>query len=136
VAATLPPPLNELLEAWNAWDVERAVRLVHPDVEIRGLRAALENTTYRGREGCRRFFHDLEESWASISTEVREVDISGDRVAATLLLRLRARQTGIEFERAIAAMFELDGGLIRSWLTDFDPSHAYQAADVHSGGGA
>ena len=41
MAATLPPPLNELLEAWNAWDVERAVRLVHPDVEIRGLRAAL-----------------------------------------------------------------------------------------------
>src|SRR5207248_6003523 len=65
VVPSLPPPLDELLDAWNAWDVERAVSLMHPDVEIRGLRAALENTTYRGREEARRFFAELRESWVS-----------------------------------------------------------------------
>ena len=125
---SLPPPLDELLDAWNAWDVDRAVSLMHPDVEIRGLRAALENTTYRGQEDARRFFAELRESWVSSAAEVREVEVFGDRVAATLVLRLRARETGMEFERMVGALFELDGGRVRTWITYFDASRAREIA--------
>ena len=128
MAEALPPPLDALLEAWNAWDVDRAVDLLHPDVEIRGLRAALENTTYRGRDDARRFFAELRESWAWTGAEVREVEVFGDRVAATLALRLRARETGLEFDRTVGALFELDAGLVRTWITYFDASRAREIA--------
>ena len=124
----LPPPLDELLDAWNAWDVERAVALMHPEVEIRGLRAALENTTYRGPAEARQFFEDVRESWVSAVAEVREVEVFGDRVAASLVLRLRARETRMEFERPVGTLYELDGGLVRRWITYFDAPGAREIA--------
>ena len=132
--AALPPPLDDLLEAWNDWDVERAVALMHPEVEIRGLRAALENTTYRGREEARRFFADVRESWVSAAAEVREVEVFGDRVAASLVLRLRARETRMEFERTVGTLYELDDGLVRAWITYFDATGAGEIAAIHSAG--
>jgi ketosteroid isomerase-like protein len=128
MAAPLPAPLGDFLDAWNAWDVERMLPLLHPDVEIRGLRAALENTSYSGRVGARRFFRDFEESWTDTRGELRGHETFDHHVAVTLLLRLRARETRVEFKRNVGLLFELEAGLIRAWLTYLDPSEAYEGA--------
>ena len=126
--AQLPAPLAELLDAWNARDTERMLPLLHPEVEIRGLRAALEKESYHGLDGARRFFRDSEESWERIVAELRDFETFGDRVATTMRMRLRARESQVELERSVGLLFELDAGRVRAWLTYLEPSDAYDAA--------
>ena len=133
--APLPAPLDAFLDAWNDWDVERLVGVLHPEVEIRGLRAALENTSYHGHDGARKFFRDFEESWVSTHGDLREYEAFGDQVAVTLLLRLRARETAMEFERDVGLLFHLDTGLIRACITYLNPAQAYEAAAARGAAG-
>ena len=66
--------------AFNAGDVEGLVETSHPDCEWLPFRAQLEGETYRGHDGVRRFFNDMQEDWREFQIEVVELREVGGRV--------------------------------------------------------
>jgi uncharacterized protein len=125
--------IERWVDLWNDWDVEGMMGLLHPDVEIEALRSALEDTSYRGHEGARRFFSDSEESWQSLSVEPGEITEVGGRLVTTARLSLLARESHVPVEQDIGFVWEFEDGLIRSVRTYLDPSEAYEAAAAAPG---
>jgi ketosteroid isomerase-like protein len=92
--------------AFNEGDVEALVALVHPDVEWEtGL---IGTPTYRGRDGIRRMFRDVQAAWADIRTEIVGDPVErNDSVLLEVHLIARGRSTGAPVE---ATQF---------WVSDF-----------------
>ena len=60
---------RRMIEWFNAQDVESAQAHSTEDVEIVPLRAAMEDTAYRGAEAFAAFSADNEEAWEELKAE-------------------------------------------------------------------
>jgi ketosteroid isomerase-like protein len=60
------------IEAINDRDADTLIALSAPDIEIIPLRAALEDTVYRGAEGIVQWMRDVEETWHDLRIELDE----------------------------------------------------------------
>lgn len=84
---------------------------------------------YRGHEGIRQWFLDIDEMFSEISWQVESVrDLGGDRFLVLGEIRGRGRSSGVEVESPIGQILDLrDGKIVRGWAY---PSHeqAKQAA--------
>jgi ketosteroid isomerase-like protein len=67
-------------------------QLLAPDAEIVPVRAALEGTTYRGRDAASQYVAAVEESWEALRWEVDEVREAGDWVLALGHIRARVEE--------------------------------------------
>jgi ketosteroid isomerase-like protein len=90
--------------------------LVHsdPDIEFNVPVGSVAGQTYRGHDGVRQFFADLDDAWERFDPELESLDVHGDRVLALGNTRLRGRSSGIEMQFAWAHVIEFrDGKVIR-----------------------
>lgn len=60
---------------------------------------------YRGEEGLERWIYSFYDVWDRASLTVEGVREAGDRVALEILVKVRARQTGIEVEMRAMQVF-------------------------------
>jgi ketosteroid isomerase-like protein len=70
------------LDAIATRDAETLIELSTEDVEVRPMRALLEDTVYRGREGVEQWMRDLDETWLELRVEVEEIQ---EPVAGTVV---------------------------------------------------
>jgi ketosteroid isomerase-like protein len=98
-------------------------------VEIVPLRAALEDTVYRGPDAPREFVEAMGEAWESMSFADHEVRRIGERVLVLASMRARSRDAGIDLDFDIGAVFRLRGGRITHLHTYPDPAEAVAAAE-------
>jgi ketosteroid isomerase-like protein len=108
--------------AFNEGDVEALVSLLHPDIEWEtGL---LGTPTYRGHDGVRRMFRDVQAAWADLHMEI--VGDPLERDDAVLLeahLEAHGRSTGAPVEATQFWVEEFRDGLCirhRAFLTKSD----------------
>src|SRR2546428_13112151 len=87
---------RRMVEWFNAQDVEAAQAHSTDDVEIVPLRAALEDTTYRGPEAFASFRADNEEAWGELRFDAAALRDAGDRGLWVGHLFARARVTGAD----------------------------------------
>ena len=99
------------VEAWNDRDAERFLELAHPEIEFRSRLAAVEGGVYRGHEGMRSYFADLEETFGEIRMEVEEIEERGDWVVATLRQHGTGRASGAEVEWKLYQAARAEDGL-------------------------
>ena len=64
----------EFAAAFNRRDLDGMLALVTDDVELVPIRAAVEDTVYRGTEGIVQWMHDLEESWSELRIEFERIE--------------------------------------------------------------
>jgi ketosteroid isomerase-like protein len=121
------------VEAGNRRDYEAVLEELDPEVEWHpALLASLEGrpTVYRGHEGVREWFRDIEELFEELQTEFSEIRDLGDRLIAIGTIRTRGRASGAKTESPIAYVTEYkDGKAIRIW-TYLDPKEALEAAGL------
>ena len=120
-------------DAYNRRDVEALLEAVHPDAEWHsalmvplGGKAAV----YRGHEGIRELFRDLDEvldDWHADYPEVRDL---GDRVVAIGRVRTRGRGSGAETESPIASVVDIENDKAISIHAYLDPQEALEAAGL------
>ena len=115
---------------FNARDVEAAQAHSTGDVEIVPLRAAMEDTAYRGPGAFAAFAADNDESWIELRFDVEECRDAGERVVVMGQLLARARVTGADVEARVALLFEFRGGLLSRGRNDLDIAEALQVAGV------
>ena len=120
--------VRSLLEALNEnWReaLDLLGELSTPDLEWRGGASGIGGpeaaAIYRGREGVRRYWMEVEDVWSSASYEVLEVRPVGERgVIALLRSHLEGVHSRLEFEVEVGLVFWMRDGLIaggRTFLT-------------------
>jgi ketosteroid isomerase-like protein len=122
--------VRSILAAWADGDVERVVAAIAEDGELIPLRAQLEGTSYRGREGVRRFWDDLHADWQDLEVSVDEFRDLGDRVLTLGRFKALGRASGVDLDVPIAQLWELRDGMVVHMHAYSDPADALRAAGL------
>jgi len=99
------------LAAFEAGDVEAALALVDPDVEIVTGAGLATPGVNRGHDGFARWNAEWMEAWASFETEAVVIEPVGERhVVVKMHQRATGKGSGIEVETDAGFMFEAAEG--------------------------
>ena len=89
-------------------------QLAVPDFELDVTDRVLNPATYRGAEGLRQFFAEVDELWESMDMDVERLVERGEEVLALLLVNITGRGSGLQLENRIAQLWTArDGRLVR-----------------------
>ena len=122
--------LRAAIEAFNERDGTKFDRLLAPDAEIVPVRAAVEGTTYRGRDAASQYVAAVDDSWESLRWEVAEFREVGDMVLALGHIRGKSRRTGASIDASGGWVAEFCGGLIARFRTCSNREQALEAAGL------
>jgi ketosteroid isomerase-like protein len=120
-------------DAYNRGDIDALLDELDPEIEWHPLLQVLlggEATVYRGHEGARELWRDLDEAFTEQEVEQSEVRDLGAQVIAIGHLRARGRESGATTETAIVWLVEFRNGKavrVREYL---DPTEALEAAGL------
>lgn len=103
---------RQAYDAMNRRDVEWLVERVHPDIEMHMFGVAGVPVTYRGADGIREYFRDMDDLWESFESFPDDIHDLGDRVVVIGRQRFRGRASGIDVEQQAAVLFQLRDGLV------------------------
>lgn len=118
------------LDAISEQDVDTLVSLSADDVEIRPLRAALEDTVYRGHDGISQWIGDLAETWVELRIEVESIrEETPGFVVGLVTLHGRGRESGAPTSVPLALTGRFRDGLVAEAATWTDRAAALRAAD-------
>jgi ketosteroid isomerase-like protein len=111
--------VRKFIEASRSGDQasgEAFVALTDASIEHTRLPAAFGPETYRGRDGIRRWFIDMAESWQEWRNEIEElVEVSADTVVAAIRFRGVAKESGVPVEARLGLVCVLsEGKVVRS----------------------
>ena len=122
--------VRSVVAAWDRGDVDEMERWIAADAELRPLRAQLEGTVYRGPEGLRELWDDLNADWEDLKLPVDELREVGDKVLALGRLVARGRASGIDLEVPIGQLWEVRDGRVVGMVAYSDPEDAVRAASA------
>ena len=120
-------------DAFLSGDLDRFVSLYHRDCEWDVSR--YENwdgdTTYRGRDGLRRFHADWTSTFEDLEAEPeRLAELDDGRILVIARRRTRRLADGEELEECFAQIGRLEGSLIREVRVYSDPDEALRDAGL------
>jgi ketosteroid isomerase-like protein len=121
---------RQAADAWNDRDVERFIGLCHPDVEFRSVLTEVEGRIYKGPDGLRQYFADLQDAIADARIEVDEVDERGDWVVARGTLRATGTASGVPLEWEIGQAARVRDGLFELVVSERTLEDALAAAGL------
>jgi ketosteroid isomerase-like protein len=100
-------------EAWSAGDLDTALTLADPGVVARPVHGPLfTQPEYRGHDGLRRWFEEMNEPWESFETRVEEVHATEAGVVG--FLHLVGHRDDSAFDARVASFCEIRDGRIVS----------------------
>ena len=123
-------------EALNSGDVEAALALFDPDVEVEmaeepGEVALLDlRKTYRGVEGFLEFLAQVAEVWGEFRWEPEEFFDAGDDVLVFIRLTAKGRGSGALIDRPIAHLCTIRAGKLIRHETFWSRDGALEAAGL------
>jgi ketosteroid isomerase-like protein len=111
-------------------DVEAGLDLCHPEVEFFSLLAQLEASPFRGFAGIRRYFKDLDATWAEWRVEVEQLIAAPDgRVAIVMSTHMRGTGSGLPFAERVANIWEFKDEKLWCATLYRDPADALRAIE-------
>jgi ketosteroid isomerase-like protein len=103
---------QQLFDAFNARDLKAALSLLHPDVVFEPVSGAVLNgEPYRGHEGMRLYFADVQEHWRELTVNPVRLRGAGDAVVA-LGHASGSSAAGSLRDVPTTWMFKFDDGLV------------------------
>lgn len=112
-------PIEAAFDAISRMDADALVSLCDPEVEFESRITALEDASYTGHDGVRRYIANLADAFEFIHAESSEVVEADGRAVITNGFRARGRGAGVELEqRFFVAGKAREGQLV--WWGFFD----------------
>jgi ketosteroid isomerase-like protein len=103
---------HRAIEAFNARDIDAYIALCDQLVEVHSTFAAVGGVAYRGHDGIRSWWRDLEDAWGGeIRIEPESYFDFGEQILAFYVLHGRGRQSGVEVAVPGAAVQKWREGL-------------------------
>jgi ketosteroid isomerase-like protein len=125
--------MTRAADAFNRGDIDALLKEIDPEVEWHPLLQVLvggEATAYRGHEGARELWRDLDEAFTESQAELLEFRDLGEQVIAVGHLRGRGKASGAKTETAIVWLVDFENAKavrVREYL---DPKAALEAAGL------
>jgi ketosteroid isomerase-like protein len=124
--------VRRAVDAFNRRDLARLEGLSSPDFEFAPYLATLiETTTYRGRDGLRRYFADAGAAWEDIevrlSDDLRDL---GEHIVFFGELRGRGRASGLEVQVPLAWVAQIHEGKLTLLNSYEDVADALKAVGL------
>lgn len=114
------------IEAYDAGDVEAALGLLSPEIEVYSPPGTVNVGTYHGIEGFLRWTEMWNEAWERFDRQIERVEAIGERHAVAVV---RHRGVGIEVTQLSGYVFELDSNEQASYFSLYnDVDEAFAAA--------
>ena len=120
-------------DAYNRRDVDGLLETLAPEVEwYSALMVSLggKAAVFRGHEGIRELFRQLDEVLDKWHAEFPEIQDLGDRTVAIGHIRTCGRGSGAETESPIASVTDYENGKATRVRTYLDPKEALEAAGL------
>jgi ketosteroid isomerase-like protein len=122
---------RKAIEAINRRDVETFVSVTDPDVEGTSAASAAVGVTFRGRDGMRAYFRDLEDAWGTEFRVLPEAFVDlGERTLMFHMLHGRGRRSGADVTMPIATVVRWRNGLAIHWKSCAQRQEALDEAGV------
>ena len=120
-----------LFAAFEEGDFEKVAPFLHPDLETRpALVGALEGTTYRGVDGMRQFWADIDATWAEFRIEPTEFRQVQGGVLVLGRVYARGRESGIPLEANAAWLAGVRDGRLVTFQSFNGQAEALEAAGL------
>jgi ketosteroid isomerase-like protein len=121
---------EEMCAALDARDVERALRVCAPDVAFVSYLDAVEGNVRRGHDGVRRWFEDLDSTFAEVERQPGEVhELSDDLFMGRVSMRGRGRASGAPLDVELFVLGRARDGKAAWWHFYGSRDEALGAAD-------
>ena len=125
--------VRRLIDAWNRGDVDSWLKTAHPDVEwssavLRQVEGS-EAASYRGHEELRRFWDEWHELW-DLTIEPSDIRDLGEAVLVLARMHTRGNVSGVDLDREVGYVIEVDDGLIRKARAYLSAEAALEAAGL------
>jgi ketosteroid isomerase-like protein len=105
--------LRRVVEAYNARDIDGFIAYFDPNGEFHAAFAVVGGGVYRGHDGVRKFFRDIEDAWGEENGLEPEAYFDlGEHTLAFHVLRARGRHSGAEVTTPVAHVMRWRDGLI------------------------
>lgn len=101
------------IEDWNRGDVDGALQLAHPEIEMREASDLPGAVTTHGIEQLRRYMERFRTHWAHYELIPERVEENGDRALLTARLSLLGRKSRARVERRWFYVYEFEGDLCK-----------------------
>ena len=123
--------VESLFAAFAEREFEAATNVMHPEIEIRpGIVGGPEKTVYRGADGMRRFWDDVDSAWSEFVIEVEELRDLGEQVLVLGRATARGPGSGISLDQAGGWIADLRGGRILRFRSFSTRQEALEAAGL------
>jgi ketosteroid isomerase-like protein len=125
--ADITPSLEQMRQAYQAMshgDLDAALALIDPHVEVRDRPEAPDPQTYHGHEGVRAAVQSTFDTFDLVEFEPERFVEVGDRVVIVIRMRGTGKESGVPVEDRIAHHWTLRKG--RAWRLQVysDPDEA------------
>jgi ketosteroid isomerase-like protein len=117
-----------IVEQLNARDPEGLAALLHPEFEFFSLLASVDGTSYRGVDGLRSYFAEIEETWEDTRFELDQVDDLGEVSLIVMHVSGRARASGVPLDERTAQVWRWREGKLWRNVVYLDAAEARAAA--------
>jgi ketosteroid isomerase-like protein len=105
--------VRQALDAVNRRDISGYLACCTEDIELKTPLADFAGS-YRGADGIRRFFADIEDAGPDFRLQLERIEpVDADRVIAFLQVHVSGRASGVPLGIPTANVYELSGGRIR-----------------------
>jgi ketosteroid isomerase-like protein len=121
------------LTAGNRGDIDALLEELDPQVEWHSSLHELlggDQTVFRGHDGVREMFGDLNQTFSEMHIEMTEIRDMGDGLVAIGRTRARGRASGAETETPLAMVTEIRNGKTISVRGYLHPPEALEAAGL------
>ena len=109
--------LRRVVETYNTRDAESFVALCDPEVEVHSVFSDVAGTVYRGHEGVRRMFGDLQDTWDEIRVEPEAYFDLGEHTLLFYALHGWGKHSGADVALPAAGVAKWRHNLFAYWKT-------------------
>ena len=106
-----------MVVTYNSRDAESFVALCDPQIEVHSVFSGVAGAVYRGHDGIRRMFGDLEDAWDELRIEPVAYFDLGERTLMFYVLHGRGKQSGADVVLPAAGVSRWRQGLFAYWKT-------------------
>ena len=117
-------------ERLNEGDIDGVIALCDGDFELDMSARILNPETYRGHEGIRRFYREVNEVWEEFRWEPQRFLAAADRVVVLLHSHGRGKGSGLEMARDVAMVWTVREGRAMSVRFYTDRDEALEATGL------
>ena len=118
------------VDATNRHDLGALLDEFDPGVEWHSALVGMGTEVYRGKEGVREMFRDLDENFTGMVVEFPEVRDLGDRVLALGHLRAHGHESGVQVGVSFNQLVDFKNGKLIRIRSFLDRQEALEAAGL------